>query len=186
MGNGLESDRELILAIQHDSEWAMAELYHCYWPPLFRFACKFMKTEDDAKDIVQEVFITLWDKRKSINLNGSIYPYLYRMTLNRIIDNERKLKNADEYSAYLSARHKEGINNTYETVLERELRAMFKKNMQDIPKKARQVFELSREQDLSHQEISNILGISKNTIKSQIRDTLKVLRKRLTTLLFFL
>lgn len=186
MSKGHLSDMELIHAIRRDDEWGMAELHERYWPVLFRLARKSMQSEDDAKDIVQEVFITLWDKRESISVTGSLPAYLYRMTLNRIIDNKRKFRYANEYTAYLTARSKEGVCATEHAVLERELRAGYEKSMQDIPKKARQVFELSREHGLSHQEISDLLHIGKGTVKSQINATLKVLRKRLTTLLFFL
>ncbi len=173
------SDEQLAALLKEDDEQAFAELYNRYWPVLWRFAANSMKRSDDAKDIVQDVFTKLWLKRTTLTIHTALRPFLYRMTLHTVIDNATKTKDFEGFADALRREMCAGVNTTEQLIYEKELIRCFEAGLDQVPPKARKVFELSRMDQLSHQEISTELDISRETVKSQMKVAIKILRKSL-------
>lgn len=181
------SDEELISRIQRDDVGAFSELYDRYHAALWRYARNHMRCTDDAKDIVQDVFTTLWDKRLSIHIHTACSSFLYRMTINRVINKVERTKYAEAYMETIKVRYDAGERTTEQQIYERELRRCFEEGVSSLPPRARQVFELSRNEEMTYQEIGDHLHISKNSVKTHLKISLKILRNKLTSLfLFFL
>lgn len=176
------SDEQLAALLKEDDEQAFSELYNRYWPVLWRFAANSMKSRDDAKDIIQDVFTKLWSGRRNLAIHTALRPYLYRMTLHAVIDNAAKAKDFEGFADALRREMHAGVNTTEQLIYEKELIRCFESGLDRVPPKARKVFELSRTYQMSHQQISSELDISRETVKSQMKVALKILRKSLSLL----
>jgi RNA polymerase sigma-70 factor (ECF subfamily) len=150
---------------------------------LYLHALKLIKDEDEAEDIIHELFITLWIKAPELNFSTPLDAYLYRSVKNRVFNalQHQKVKTAhlESLQAYIDAGHWE----TDEAIQAAELALQIEKEVNRMPKKMREVFELSRKANLSHKEIADELGISDKTVKKQINNAIKILRVKFNALI---
>lgn len=172
------SDNELINLLKDGDNSAYTEIYKRYWAILFRHARKMLRNDDEAKDIVQDVFAALWVRISELNLEGSLSSYLYSAVRYKIFDLIDKKKVRGNYFASLEKFIEEGDYTTDNVIREKELAAQIEEEIAMLPLKMRQVFELSRKSDLSHKEIASKMHISDQTVKKQIHNAIKILRPK--------
>jgi RNA polymerase sigma-70 factor (family 1) len=176
------SDDELLRSFQSGEDTAFELIYDRYWGILYRHARKMLQNDDEAKDMVQETFTTFWLKVKkqgSPMINPPLAAFLYTVTRNKILD---QLKHAKVKSNYLDALQLEPT--AYDPlpdslVIAAELARQIEKEVQALPKKMREIFELSRKEYKTHQEISVQLNISDKTVKKQVSNALNILKNKL-------
>lgn len=180
------TDQQLLDLIRSGDEAAFAEIYERYWGIMYSHILKMLGKEDDAKDITQELFTTLWLKGTNIEFNTNIAGYLYVMARNKVISLIRQDKVRKDYLSSLSLYALEMSNTTLEQLNARDLATAVERELQSLPCKMREIFELSRKQNLSHKEIAVRLEISDKTVKKQISNALKIIRLRLNTISAFL
>ncbi len=188
MGNNytLISDSDLFLLLQQDCERAYAEIYSRYKERLFIHAYRFIDNEEEAKDILQELFVVLWIKRKEISLKRGLSCYLYTSIKNRVLDRIAHTRVENKYTESIKDYFNEGQCITDETLREKELRFIIEKGIEDLPVKMKEVYELSRNEDLTYKEIAQRLNISENTVKKQIYNALKIIRVKITSIILLL
>lgn len=180
------SDNELSAMVSLGDHVAYAEIYNRYKGILHLHAYKKLGDFEEAKDIVQELFTVFWDKRESIPPTTNLSGYLYTTLRNRIFN---IIAHKDVESKYLSSIadfFNQGIAATDHLLRERELGARIEREIENLPPKMREVFLLSRKQNLSHKEIGEILTISESTVKNHIKGALKTLRIKLGLLTFLI
>ncbi|MFD2556779.1 RNA polymerase sigma factor [Sphingobacterium tabacisoli] len=178
-------DEELFFLIKtQQSRTAYAEIYHRYWDILWRFALRHQINPDEAQDTLQDVFTALWQNRAKIEIKTKLSSFLYRATLNQILKKVDRQKVIATYIQRLGDKMKEQGLLIEEQIYEKELQSNLEEALREMPKKMRQVFEASRFEELSHEEIAQKLNISKETVKSQIKNALKIVRKHVNSLLF--
>lgn len=188
----LYSDQELLDCLKSGDSAAFAEIYERYWKLMYFHALKMLGDEDDAKDLVQELFAAIWTKRKTISFNTNLSGYLYITIRNKIINLVQQKKIRRDYASSLALYAEETSNGTVEQIDEKELLMLVEREIQNLPVKMRQVFELSRKDYLSHREIASQLNISDKTVKKQIGYAIRVIKLKLDVLtrvifiLFFL
>jgi RNA polymerase sigma-70 factor (family 1) len=188
----LYSDQELLDCLKSGDEAAFAEIYERYWKLMYFHALKMLGDEDDAKDLVQELFAAVWIRRLDISFNTNLSGYLYITIRNKIINLVQQKKVRRDYASSLALFAEEMSNETVEQLDEKELLHIVEKEIENLPVKMRQVFELSRKEFLSHKEIASQLNISDKTVKKQIGYAIKAIRLKLGVLtrvifiLFFL
>lgn len=180
------SDKDLFLLVKDDCEEAYTEIYNRYKVVLFIHAYKFIQNEEEVKDILQELFTALWIKRKEIELRGSVSSYLYTSIKNRVLDRIAHTQVANKYIESIKDYIDKGEYITDEALRERELRLIIEKGVEDMPLRMKEVYELSRNQDLSYKQIAQKLDISENTVRKQIYNALRLLRLRINTILLLL
>lgn len=157
-------------------------LYHTYSQKLYGFAFSMLKNHDDAKEIVQDTFLKIWEKRKMINPLGSLQAFLFSVSYHTAIDLIRKRFKDDQYRTYLQDQFSD-----YESVTEKEpiyyqeLIGMLDKIVSELPEQRKKIYLLSREEGLSHKEIAEKLNISVKTVENQITLALKAIRTQLTS-----
>ena len=178
------SDAELTELLRNGNHAAYTEIYRRYWSLLYRNALKMLKDEDEATDIIQEIFTVLWEKAPELTFTSSISSYLYTAVKNRIINLINKNKLRDVYYTSLQEFIEKGTYITDEQLLERELALMIEKEIAALPSKMRVIFELSRKEGLSHEQISRRVDISEGTVKKQIHNAIKILRTRFPFVFF--
>ena len=182
-------DNKLLELLKSGDHRAFEEIYKRYCTILFRHAQHMVSNNEEAKDLIQDLFINLWQKSQELNITGSLSSYLYAAVRYKVFDliDKRKVKNRhlDSLGNFIE----EGVFSTDNTVRENELARLIEKEISMLPSKMREVFELSRKSHLNYQQISDRLHISDETVKKQVYNALKILKVRLagvtTTLLLF-
>ena len=154
-------------------------LFREHFKALAGFANKYVGNVDVAKGIVHEVFMRLWEKREEIDTNQSVKSYLYtgvyNRSLNYIRDN-KKFDKSGEQSHIPEQKDNWDISNEMEAA---EIQAKINRTLSDLPEKCRQIFEMSRYEELKYREIAEILDIPIGTVKSRVFFGEKKLRKKL-------
>ncbi|MES2619254.1 MAG: RNA polymerase sigma-70 factor [Bacteroidota bacterium] len=185
MGLDNSSDHELLSLLNKGDRNAFAEIYERYWSLLLRHAIGMLNDEDDAQDVVQDIFQLLWEKRTELTIHTSLSSFLYTSTRHRILDRFKHHKVADRFLSTLQSEIEAATSSTDDTIEEKEFVKKFEEGLKQLPPKMRQVFELSRIHEYSYREIAKELDLSENTVKKQISNALKIMRKGLNRGLFF-
>ena len=178
----LYSDSELLSCLKTGDQAAFAEIYERYWKVMYIHALKMLRDEDDAKDIVQDLFASVWLKSPDITFTHNLSGYLYVSLRNKIINLIQQKNIRRDYLGSLALFAEETQNTTHQQITEREILKVVNCEIQKLPQKMRKIFELSRTQNLSHKEIAAQLDISDKTVKKQIGYAIKILKLRLDVL----
>ncbi len=172
-------ESELIERLKNNDRSAFDALYWLYAPKLLGFALSYVKSESEAEDLVQEVFIALWQTRHNIKREDSLKSFLFMSLRNRVISLIRNKANMRIYTDYVELMDKE-ISDRGEPAIEyAEFEKQVLKEIEALPATQREVIRLSRFANLSHSEISERLGLSMQTVKNALSMGLAALRKRL-------
>lgn len=174
------NDLELFALCKAGDEKSFCVIYDRYWAVLYRHAYRLLRDETEAQDIVQEVFVSLWDKVQSLDMEVSVKAYLYTAVRNRVLNIIQKEKHQNKYVLSLGhfMEHSEAI--TDHRVRERMLQEKIEEEVARLPNKMRNIFELSRTKQLSHKEIARELNLSDKTVKKQVNNAIKILRLKLS------
>ncbi len=160
------------------SEEAYYLLFYTYFKPLTAFATKLLGDQEAAKDLVQEVFGSLYEKRNDLNIKGSLKSYLFTAVNNKALNEIRQIKLHRAHHLEIAYRQNETFPPNKDLELA-DLQAQIDKLIEKLPARCREIFELSRFQKLSNEEIAGRLGLSKRTVETQISIALKHMRKGL-------
>lgn len=178
------TDNELFSLLSKDDYSAYTEIYDRYAPLLYMHAYKRLRNREEAKDIIQELFITIWERRSEIELKSNLSAYLYTSIRNRVLKVISHKQVESSYIISLQNSIQKGYATTDHLVREKELIDIIEKEINALPSKMRLVFNLSRKSHLSHREIAEKLDLSESTVKKQVNNALKVLRVKLQALLY--
>ncbi len=156
---------------------AFDQIYEFYSHKLFSFIFKIIKNEAEADDIVQEVFVKIWESRDKLGDYKLLNSYLFTIAYNNSIDLIRKRINSNKYLEHL--KNSSVIFTTPSLISEieySELNSKVEKLIADLPERQKQVYILHKEKGLTYPEIAEQLGISKNTVENHMVKALKYLR----------
>ena len=159
------------------SEASFKILFDSYYQALTNYACTFLNNSDDAEDIVQQVFINLWENRMKLEIHTSprslLYKAVYNNCLNRI--KHHKIKNNYVQEVLFT-----GATSAHQqTIDHKELIYRLNIAMENLPEQCRKIFELSRFEQLKYHEIADRLQLSIKTIENQMGKALKIMRIQL-------
>lgn len=180
------ADIELVAFLKDGDKSAFTEIYNRYKGLLYVHAYNRLRNQQEADDVVHELFASLWTKREGLELRTHLSGYLYQAVRNRIIDVISRKKVASEYMDSLQHFIDRTEAITDHLVRENELSALIEKEISALPPKMRTVFELSRKENLSHKEIAGQLELSEMTVKKHVNNALKILRTKLGLLIYLL
>ncbi|TCC87876.1 RNA polymerase sigma-70 factor [Pedobacter hiemivivus] len=179
------TDQELSGLLKSGNPTVFAEIYNRYKAVLYLHAYRMIQNREEAKDVVQELFAAIWANHEKLIIKTTLSAYLYGAIRNRILDviahQKIVLKYTDTLQSFLEA----GESVTDDQIREKELTAIIETEISLMPPKMREVFELSRQQDLSHKQIAAQLNISDKTVKKQVSKAIKLLRLKINLLLTF-
>lgn len=179
------SDNELFYKLKTGDRGAYTEIYHRYKELLFVFAYKKTNSEEEAKDLIHELFLTLWEKRSEINISKELPAYLFWTLRNKIFDSFRHKNVTQKYIDHLSNYLIKHEADTDYLVRHNDLSKFIEAEIAALPQKMRQAFELSRKSNLTRREIATELNLSEETVKSHIRRALLILKTKLGAITFF-
>lgn len=151
-------------------------LFTQWYVPLSNYAFSIIRDQDDAKDIVQRTFYKLWEQREQIEIHTSIKSYLYRMVHNNCLNKIKQNKIRTEHDQQIGYEKSYEESNTDKLVLSSELQGKIDDAIESLPPRCREVFKMSRMQQLSYAEIAKEMNITPNTVETQIVKALRLLR----------
>ena len=178
-------ENELILLLKQSNQEAFTTLYKKYWKQVYNFSRLYLTSQSVAEEVVQEVFIKVWESRDFMREGDNFKGLLFIITRNLIFNMHRKNLNEDFYRmTVLSAM--ESSYDIEEEIDAKNLSEYIDLLIADLPPRRREIFNLSRKENKSYKEISQLLGVSEKTVENQIGEALKFLRKNLILLSLFL
>ncbi|MES2110498.1 MAG: RNA polymerase sigma-70 factor [Bacteroidota bacterium] len=175
------SDDDLISLLRQDDISAFTVIHSRYYGILYQHAYKRLPDRHAVKDILQELFTHLWEQRDSIDIKFGLQAYLCTAVRNKVLNVFKHEKVRSNYIASLINFQETCKSTTDEDLRNKELIAIVNAEVSALPPKMRQVFELSRDSNLSHNEIAEKLEISPLTVRKQVNNSLKILRVRLAS-----
>lgn len=170
------SEAELIALMKKGRREAFNEIYDRYWLKLYVAAFKRLKSKDDAKDIVQDLFISLWMKRDTLTINSSLSSYLFTAVKYKVINHIQANQVKKNYLNSLTDAVVDYDNSTHEQISRNDLEVFIESKVARLSPKVKEVFQLSRKENLSINEIAERLHTSDQTVKNQLSKALKILR----------
>ncbi|KKX47655.1 MULTISPECIES: RNA polymerase sigma factor [Sphingobacterium] len=175
------SDSELFEELKKDNKMAFSILFDRYSDILFRFIQKRIESVPDVEDIIQEVFISMWNRRSKIEVSDSIYPYLFKAAKYEMIDWLIKSEKRNRHLDYLEINKDQYLIGTTseDELIAKELARLLENEMSRMPDTMRSVFRLSRSEDMSIKDIANQLSLSEQTVKNNVSMALNRLKFKL-------
>lgn len=174
------TEAELLELMQQGSRLAFNEIYERFWFKLFSIAAKRINSRDDAKDLVQDLFFSLWMKRHSIVISTSLSAYLFSAIKYKIINNIESRMVKENYLDSLNKAVIDYDNSTHDTIINSDLEHSLDIGINQLSPKVKEVFVLSRKENLSINEIAERLNLSDQTVKNQISKAIRILRIHLS------
>jgi RNA polymerase sigma-70 factor (family 1) len=180
-----DKDQELLYAIRSDDEGAFTELFKRYGKVIYKMAYARVRSKIAAEEIVQNLFISLWDKRATLsidNISSYFYIAVKHKVLNAIESQIVHKKYWDYYKTFIPAHE----NFTEQAIEFNELLAAIEKRIEHLPEKSKKVFQLNQFEGRSIAEIANTLNLSEKAIQYHLTRSLKELRLHLKQFIFCL
>ena len=170
----------LLEALREGDQAAFRQLFEQYYPGLVSGLRRFVADDQQCKDIVQEVFVELWNKRAQLQIHSNLGAYLRKASVNRALNylkqEQRYVTEDMEHLPEIADTQAEAMMEQTELEVKEQALAAA---IAGLPEKCRQVFTLSRFEQLSHKQIAEALGISTKTIENQITKAMRLLREAL-------
>jgi len=169
----------LVSLMKAGNSFAFEKLYFKYSKKLYNFAFNILKSKEDSEELVQNVFMKIWETRSEIKVELSFGSYIFRIAKNILLNQLKKRINEKVYMDYLQAIPENIIFHVEQELNFLELNQEIKRLIGELPEKRREIFLLSRNDGLSYKEIAEKLNISVNTINTQISKSLEHIRDHL-------
>lgn len=166
------------------TEETFVQAYETYWKDLYTACCHYVDDTALAKEIVQELFISLWEKRERLEVTTSIQTYLFSALKYKVLEHFRKQAVREQYIQYKqhTADHSEQ-HGPDEQLSFNELRTLLHQIVQSLPERSREVYRLSREEGMSNRSIAKALLISEKSVEGNMTRALGFIRRKLKGLL---
>lgn len=170
-------ERNLLIELKAGNERAFEQVYNLYSLRLYGFLLKLVKDENIARDLLQELFIKVWEKRDLIDPEKTFRPYLFRIAENSVVDFFRKAACDKKLEMKLISASTEWYSHIEEAIYSRENAVMFDQAIKQLPPQCRLVFTLCKIEGKSYKEVSQILGISVATISNHLQKATRCIRQ---------
>lgn len=180
------SDQELVLRLEEDSQQALVILYNRYWDKLFVVAANLLDSAEEAEECVQNVFVSLWNRRKGLVLSYSLSTYLSVAVKYQSLSALARSKRRKEALAKGELLDNIDSISPESEFIAKELMLRIESSINKLPQQCQLVFRMQQEQGMSVKSIADNLNLSTNTIKMHLKIANKKLRDDLLILLPFI
>lgn len=175
-----DSDRQWVEGIRAGDARSLERLYYAYTSELYAFALHFLKAEDAAWEVVNDVFVRIWRRRAHWRPRGPLRPYLFEAVRNQMYSHLRRVRAHRRVFApdapVAGGRHNHTPHQDLET---NELSVLIWRFVAEMPERRRMVYYLHRQHGLTYNEIAQVMGIAPSTVDNHMGRALKELRERL-------
>jgi len=173
------SDSHILATAQTNKAKALEIAFEHYWELLFRHAYRKLQSEDLAKDLVQEVFIVMWENLDKLMVQDQLLPYLYAVLRNKILIQYKKDGVRLRYAVAHPQQEESSEPSSHQLLLNKELQSIIDDEVNKMPSRMREIYDLRKEANLSIREIAESLGLSEQTVKNQLQNASSRLKLRL-------
>jgi len=179
------TDLQLIGLLKKDDELAFAEIYKRYAGALTGFAASKLFDLEDARDIIHDLFVKLWENKNQLQVDRDLKAYLFTMIRYSVIDKIRKNITRKEYAVMVQSLSDLHAATIEQQIAVKELQQNIQKSLNELSPRVKEIYLLSREQNRSIPEIATQLQLSEQTVKNQLSTALKHLRQSLAVISAF-
>jgi RNA polymerase sigma-70 factor (family 1) len=178
---GLFNDEELMQEIKADNMVAFDLLYKKYSNRVYKFGYSILKTQEESENLVQDVFLSLWEHRHNIEKNSSVKSYLFTIAYNSVISVIRKKSKEARFIEYLKSIQEKVEMPDNDKIEYIDLISKLNGIVVELPKRQKEVFLLHKVKGLKYIEIAERLNISVNTIENHMSRALKTIREKIAS-----
>lgn len=172
-------DDELMEQVRLGDVQAFTCLYDRYGSCLLHYAVSLMHSKEDAADILQEIFVSLWNRREELQFNHSLKAWLYQAVRFQVAKYiHQSTRKRDFLEQMITVAQQTDLQSPQRMLEGRELDYALKRTINTMPARMREVFVLSREAQLSHREIGHKLNIAESTVKKLVQNALRFIREQ--------
>lgn len=170
------SEQLLISELKNHNEKAFRALFDFYSQNIYLYSISILKSKELAEENVQEVFLKVWLHRENLNLEQSFKSYLFTIARNQAFNFLNKAANDQVLKEEIFYKSQKSYDQSDYSIREADCKRLKKQAIKQLPPKRKLIFKMSRKQGKTYEEISQELGISVNTVKSQMSKALESLR----------
>ena len=178
-------ERIWVVELKNDSQIAFAELFNRYKKKLYYFALSYLDDTSEAEEVVQAVFVKLWENRSTLNETLSVKSYIYKSTVNACYNTLKKKVVRNRYYENELISLDENVDKSHDEIFYKDLKRQIDKILTTLPPRQQEIFTLSRFEGLSHADIATKLNVSVRTVENQIYRALKIIKDNLKFEHFF-
>jgi RNA polymerase sigma-70 factor (ECF subfamily) len=168
--------REYFQRLARGDASAFETIFELYKKRVFGVALKMLKSETDAEEVVQDVFLSIWLAKRNLGQVNEPEAYLFTITYNTIYSRLKKASHNQELLNTIIQHLTEIQNTTAETIAARETHKLINEAIQQLPPQQRTVYELSKQEGLKYDEIAELMHLSKNTVRNHLSEAMKTIR----------
>ena len=176
-------DEQIALRLSKRDEAAFEQVFKTHYKNLHAYAFTILKDEDEAEEMVQQVFFKLWERSEHLSFSGPIAAYLYRAVHNESLNFIKHQKVKAGHQLHVAYSMKNKTEHGQGKVMRKELENKFREALNELPEQCRTVFQLSRFEDMKYKDIADKLNISIKTVENHMGKALKLLRTKLVDFL---
>jgi RNA polymerase sigma-70 factor (ECF subfamily) len=173
------SEKQVLEKFRQGNQSTFEMIFRAYYQPLCRYAFSFLNNKEEAEEVVQTVFVSVWEKRTALQIETSLKAYLYRMVRNSCLNVIKHEKVKLQHAAHEMYVGEVAAESVMQKVQATELETKITQAIQALPEQCRLVFQLSRFEELKYQEIADQLQISVKTVENHMGKALKLMREQL-------
>lgn len=170
----LEHD-QIVQRIKEGDDESFRKVFHAYYEGLCQYAFTLLRDMDEAEDVVQSMFVKIWEKRETLNITYTLKAYLYKAVYHQCVNHFDHRAVRSKFKEHVTVKNAHGVQQP--EVFPHELEERIVSVIKTLPKQCRIIFMMSRYQEMKYAEIAKELDISVNTIENQISKALKILRE---------
>lgn len=185
-----DKEKQVVEELRAGSKEAFRYLFDTFGPKIHAFVLSYLKNEADAEELLQEVFLKLWEIRATLDSSKNIKSFLFKICINLIYDLIRKKNIELAYIDYTEKNNPAIGEDTWHEVIYNDMLNNLQQLVAIMPKQRQQIFRLSKEEGLSNEEIAQQLNLSRRTVENQLYRAVSFLKEKfgtasLSALLFF-
>ena len=170
------SDPELVQGVSKSEKGAYRELFNRYAPRIYSFSVSYLKNRVDAEELVQEVFLKIWEKRNELDKSKNFKAFIFKIAVNSIYDVIRRKNLETAFADFVRLNFEKTSDHTWQTVTYNELAENLSGLVDRLPEQQRNIFLLNKEEGLTTGEIAEKLNLSKRTVENHLYRALSYLK----------
>jgi len=176
---GTYYEQSVILQLQKGDSNAFLQLYNQYHQPLYHYVLRFVKSPAIAEDVLQDVFLKIWEIRSRIDPELSFKAYLYRICRNSVLKLLKKIAVDENLRVQVMQQFAQSIADADLKLLWQQYEELLHAAINRLPPQRQKVFKLCREEGKTYEQVAAELGISRNTVKEHMVLAMKAIREHL-------
>jgi RNA polymerase sigma-70 factor (ECF subfamily) len=173
-------EKKLVGLLNQSDQQAFNTLFRLYSMKVYHFSYGYLKSIDEAEEIVQDTFVRIWEKRDTIDPSYSFSGFVFTIAQHLILNRIRKIRNENRYKATLAKHSLQIQNETENIILHDELEKAQQQALVGLPPRRKIIYQMIREEGMTHKQVAEQLNISVKTVESQMTEAIKYFRAKLS------